>query len=196
MEIDIFSLLSFVLITTFTPGPNNISSASMGINFGYGKTIKYLLGISTGFFLNMLICSLVSSVLIQSFPKIEFFLRIAGASYILWLAYLTFKASYSIHQNRQKCFAFAKGFILQLINPKVFFYGLTLYSTFLSSISSHPVQLIISAMAFALVAFCATSTWTLLGTTIGKVLHKPKVILLINLILSAFLVYTALTILL
>jgi cysteine/O-acetylserine efflux protein len=31
-----------VLIASFTPGPSNISSASMGVLHGYKKTLNYL----------------------------------------------------------------------------------------------------------------------------------------------------------
>ena len=47
-------LISFVIVTTFTPGPNNISSAAMGVAYGYRRTIPYLFGIASGFFLVML----------------------------------------------------------------------------------------------------------------------------------------------
>jgi threonine/homoserine/homoserine lactone efflux protein len=35
MSIDLFPTISFVIITTFTPGSANISSASMGVLHGY-----------------------------------------------------------------------------------------------------------------------------------------------------------------
>ena len=57
MKIETFSLISFVIITTFTPGPNNISSASMGIMYGYKKTLDFLLGIAAGIFKR--ICSAI-----------------------------------------------------------------------------------------------------------------------------------------
>lgn len=46
LNIDFFATASFVLITAFTPGPNNISSASMGVLFGYHRTLAYLAGIA------------------------------------------------------------------------------------------------------------------------------------------------------
>ena len=46
MGIDFIPLVSFVMVTTFTPGPNNISSASMGVLYGYRDTVKYLAGLS------------------------------------------------------------------------------------------------------------------------------------------------------
>jgi hypothetical protein len=34
------ALLSYILISTLTPGPSNIVSASMGVLHGYRKTLK------------------------------------------------------------------------------------------------------------------------------------------------------------
>ena len=41
MNIDTIPLISFVIVTTFTPGPNNISSAAMGVAYGYRRTLTY-----------------------------------------------------------------------------------------------------------------------------------------------------------
>ena len=35
----IFTLILFAIVTAFTPGPNNISAAYSGFNFGFKKTI-------------------------------------------------------------------------------------------------------------------------------------------------------------
>ena len=50
MGIDYIPLVSFAVVTTFTPGPNNLSSASLGVLYGYRDTVKYMTGIMVGFF--------------------------------------------------------------------------------------------------------------------------------------------------
>ena len=191
MNIDIFSFLSFVIITSFTPGPNNITSASMGILYGYKKTLRYLLGIVCGFFMVMMICSLISSTLFNLIPSFEVIIHIVGAIYILWLAYHTLRASYSIEESDQHLFGFTKGFLLQLLNPKGIVYGLTIYATFLSSIVGRPLYLFLSALFLAFIAFCSVSTWTLFGTSIRTYMNRPKVKKAINTVLALLLVYTA-----
>lgn len=191
MGIDFIALTSFVLITTFTPGPNNISSAAMGILFSYQKSLRYLLGITTGFFGVMLLSGWVSATLLQLLPAVEPILRFVGAGYILWLAYHTFKASYTFDEEQQALLGFANGFILQLLNPKAIIYGLTLYSTFLSGILHREFYLFLSALMLAGVAFCAVSTWTLFGAAIRTYLKRPWMKQLLNTGLSLMLVYTA-----
>lgn len=191
MDSDLFALVSFVIIVNFTPGPNNISSASMGILFGYQKTLRYLAGISAGFFLVMLLCGWVSASMLQIFPAIEQVLRVVGAIYILWLAYHTLKSSYTFEEDQQLLFGFSKGFLLQLLNPKVLVYGLTLYSSFLGETITNPFSLLVSALLFAGVAFCATLTWALFGAAIRSYMHQPRIKQVLNAALSLLLVYTA-----
>jgi cysteine/O-acetylserine efflux protein len=189
--LDLLPLLSFVLITTFSPGPNNVSSASMGVLHGYRKTLRYLAGIAVGFVVIMLLCGWISNALLRVLPAFEVALRVVGACYILWLAYETLRASYNFGNGNQALLGFTKGLLLQVLNPKVIVYGLTLYSSFLASLAERPLGLILSALLLAGVAFCATSTWALFGTAIRAFLHQPKIQRAVNLVLALLLVYTA-----
>jgi len=191
MNTDLVALISFVLVTTFTPGPNNISSASMGILHGYRATLRYLSGISTGTFLIMLLCGWIASTLLQIFPAVESILRIVGALYILWLAFHTLKASYAFEEGEATSLGFPQGLLLQVLNPKLLVYGLTLYGTFLSSIVTNGIHLLLSALIVTTIGFCSISTWTLLGATIRAYLDRPRVKQVLNTALSLLLVYTA-----
>ena len=191
MSINIIAFFSFVLVTTFTPGPNNISSASMGVLHGYKRTLKYLLGIATGFFFVMVLCGWISTTLLKVFPSFETTLRFIGAGYILWLAFETLRASYTFQEGGQSLMGFARGLLLQVLNPKVIVYGLTLYSTFLAPITGNPAYLVLSALLLTAIAFCATSTWALFGWAIRTYLHQPRIRRFVNLGLSLLLVYTA-----
>ena len=191
MEIDFIPLVSFVMVTTFTPGPNNISSASMGVLYGYRNTVAYLAGITAGFFFIMLLCAYVSSALLKIMPALEPALRIVGAAYILWLAVGTAKASYTFNNSDQSPLGFKQGFFLQTVNPKVIVYGLTLYSTFLSSAAGSLTVLTVFALLFASTAFCATSTWALGGAVIKAHLRQQKIRALVNAGLVLLLVYAA-----
>jgi hypothetical protein len=41
--------LAFVFAMTFSPGPNNIMSASLGMMHGYQKALRFILGVVCGF---------------------------------------------------------------------------------------------------------------------------------------------------
>ena len=191
MNVEIFSLVSFVIITTFSPGPNNISSASMGMLYGYKKTVHFLLGITSGFFIVMICCAYLSSTLLLMVPASAKYLRWIGAFYILWLAVGILRSNVGLNDTAASHQAFLKGFILQLFNPKVAVYGLTLFSTFLASIAHHAGVLALSALVFALTAFVSTSTWALCGAAIKAKLKNDSFRRNVNILLSLMLIYTA-----
>jgi cysteine/O-acetylserine efflux protein len=192
MSIDFLAALGFILISTFTPGPNNISSAAMGTLHGFKSTWNYLLGITGGFFMVMLICALASASLLNIFPGLEIVLRYVGAAYTLYLAYGILKASYTFETENVKPLTFMNGLLLQVLNPKLIVYGLTLFSTFFAPIASQPIQLIVTVFLLTLLSLCSTSLWASSGTLIKRYMHHPRVKLVVNIGLSLSLVFTAL----
>jgi cysteine/O-acetylserine efflux protein len=191
MSIDLFPTISFVIITTFTPGPANISSASMGVLHGYKGALKFLLGLVSGFFLIMSLSGWISAALLRFFPALEPVLRYFGAAYILYLAFAILKASYTFESEDIKPMGYLHGLVLQISNPKLLVYAFTLFSTFLAPISGNGTLIILVVPLLALTAFCGVSTWALFGTVIKTYLHSPRAKMTVNIILSLFLVYTA-----
>jgi cysteine/O-acetylserine efflux protein len=188
---DYLPLISFVLITTFTPGPSNISSASMGVLHGYKNTLNYLLGLAGGFFLVMLLSGWISTTLLSFFPALEPALRYIGAGYIFYLAFAILKASYTFNEDDVKPMGFGHGLMLQILNPKLIVYAFTLFAAFLAPITSNVALLVLVVILLTMTAFCATSVWALFGTVIKTYLHYPRVKTSVNIILSLLLVYTA-----
>ena len=191
MSINLFPLLSFVLISTFTPGPSNIASASMGVLHGYKHTLKYQVGLAAGVFLVMLLSGWISITLLQIVPALEPALRYIGAGYMLYLALGILKASYIFTEKDVKPLGFVHGVMLQILNPKLFFYAFTLFSVFLISITGNLTLLLIAAALLSAISFGATSVWALFGAAIKTYLHHLRVKAVINGIFALLLVYSA-----
>ena len=190
--IDLLPLASFTIITTFTPGPNNIMCASMGILYGFKRSLPFMLGITIGFCLFMILCGGFSGVLIRTVPELEPWLRWLGAGYILWLAWSTVRASYALGENSSaSSFGFMKGFLLQFLNPKAFVFGLTIYTVFLAGKADSPIFLALTAPVFAVNTFIAISAWAISGAAISRYLHQRRVRIGVNLVLALGLVYVA-----
>ena len=193
MTTSLLSVLSYVLISSFTPGPSNISSASMAILHGYKNTLKYQTGLAIGVFLLMLLSGLLSTTLLNIFPALEPILRYIGAAYILYLAFGILKASYTFNEKDEKSLEFSHGLLLQILNPKLIVYAFSLFSAFLTPISGKITLVLIASILLASVSFCATSVWAIFGTAIKTYLHHPTLKIIVNIILAVLLVYTALT---
>jgi len=189
--INLGAFLTFVFVASFTPGPNNITCSSMGILYGYRRTLRYIAGILAGFTLLAILSGLVSGTLYALIPSLEGIMRLVGAAYILWLAYKTWKSSYQFSEEESPALGFANGFLLQLFNPKGLIYMLTIYTTFLASITDNFLLVVLSAIFLALVAFSSTSTWTLMGAGIKRFLRNPQWQRAINAGLALLLAITA-----
>ena len=194
MTTSLFSIISYVLISSFTPGPSNISTASMAVLHGYKNTLKYQLGLALGVFMLMFLSGLLSVTLLSIFPALEPILRYIGAGYILYLAFGILKASYTFAEKDAKPLGFVHGLMLQILNPKLVVYAFSLFSLFLASITKSFIPLALICVLLAVTSFCATSVWALFGTAIKAYLHNPRLKAIVNIILSLSLVYTAIAI--
>jgi threonine/homoserine/homoserine lactone efflux protein len=60
--------LSYVLISTFTPGLSNISRPSVASLHGYRNKLKYQAGLAAGVSALMLLSGLISATVLSVFP--------------------------------------------------------------------------------------------------------------------------------
>jgi len=192
-SIDFVSLIPFVFITTFTPGPNNIACTTMAINFGLKRSMGFLYGIFFGFVSVLLLAGFFSNILLKTIPDLEPIMRWIGAVYILYLAYNILKADYSFQQDNQQVqpFSFSHGFLLQFLNPKGIIYALTLYSAFLYSIIDIPRFIVLFAFILSSIGFLSLLLWASFGTLISRFLYQDKARKTVNLLLALLLAYTA-----
>jgi cysteine/O-acetylserine efflux protein len=188
---NLFPLVSYVLISTITPGPSNISSASVGVLHGYKNTLNYQEGLAAGVFLVMLLSGWISITLLRIFPALEPALRYIGAAYILYLAFGILKASYGFTEKDAEPLGFAHGLVLQALNAKLIVYAFTVFTAFLAPITTNAAVVVLAALILAVISFAAASAWALFGTAIKTYLRSPRLITTINILLSLSLVYSA-----
>ncbi len=189
MELVLFNLiptLTFVLVTTFTPGPNNTMSLVSGKNNGYKKSLKFLLGIFTGFFILMMLCGMFNRILFSVFPSIKPYISIGGSLYMLYLAVIILKSDLGSHSYSIN-FSYKKGLFLQFMNVKVIMYGLALYGTFISPYFNGILVVIISAFLLAATSFTSISLWSLSGSRFSSIINRyPRVFSIVTAGLMAF----------
>ena len=190
---NIFPFLSYVFITTFTPGPNNIMAMTNANQYGYRKTFRFTLGIFAGFAVVMLICSYFNLFLFSFIPKIKSFMEIIGVVYMLYLAYVIFKSSK--HYGTKKGIppnSFIAGLSLQFINPKSILYGITVVSNFIIPYYRSNFAIIIFSLFFAVIGFIAVTCWAFFGVLYQRFLSKYSKPF--NLIMGILLIYCAVSV--
>jgi len=120
-------------------------------------------------------------------------LTYAGAIYILWLAYQV-AISKSDNKTSDKQPSFWIGFILQVVNVKIFLFGITALTGYITPYYSSLETLLFFEMIIAIVGTIATLTWIFFGGLLQKTYFKHYRI--INIILALLLLQCAVALLL
>ena len=187
---DFYPFLVYVLVTTFTPGPNNIMAMTNGIHNRYLKLLKFLAGIFTGFFVVMLASGLLNVALTSLLPSLETWLKVLGVLDLLYLAVHVARSN-PIEEGAGKSpfNTFRFGFSMQFLNIKVILYGITVFSLFIVHTFRDPLTLSLFSILLAAVSFVSISCWALGGNLFRNLLRKNYRIF--NGIMAGLLVYTA-----
>ncbi|MDO9099125.1 MAG: LysE family transporter [Caldisericota bacterium] len=183
--------LSYAIVSIFTPGPNNVTASSLGMRIGYRRTIGFICGVVTGFFVIMLAAGLLTEVLVSAYERMALILRIVGVGYLLYLAYSLLRSSIHTHGASEAGSRYRDGLLLQLVNPKVILFALTMYATLLAPLTSNPLAVVLSALVMAGLAFVSTSLWALLGSAIQRFIGSPKVKVAYTAVMVLMLLYAA-----
>jgi len=191
MGVAVIPVLSYALVSIFTPGPNNITSSSLGMRVGYPRTLRFIGGVVTGFFCIMVASGLLTELLVSAYDRIAVILKIAGVTYLLWLVYTVLRHEQGPHASHEAGARYRDGLLLQLVNPKVILFGLTMYATLLAPLAKSWLAVVVSAASLAVLSFCSTSLWALLGAGIQRFIANPKVRFAYSLVLAGLLLYAA-----
>ncbi len=134
------SLLAFLLIAVgmvLTPGPNMIYLVSRSISQGTRAGLISLAGVATGFVFYIVAAAFGITALLFAIPYAYDALRLAGAAYLLWLAWQTLRpGGQSPFQVRQlpkdgPRRLYLMGLLTNLLNPKVAMLYLSLLPQFI-----------------------------------------------------------------
>jgi threonine/homoserine/homoserine lactone efflux protein len=134
------SLLAFALVSlgmVLTPGPNMIYLISRSITQGPAAGIVSLGGVALGFLFYMLCAAFGITALLLAVPYAYDALRLAGAAYLLWLAWQAVKPGGRSPFQVKKLTVdsprklFVMGFVTNLLNPKIAILYLALLPQFI-----------------------------------------------------------------
>ena len=113
------ALLVYALVTSITPGPNNLMLLASGVNFGIARTVPHMLGISMGFLVLLLAVGLGLGAVLTAFPALHTGLKISIAftivnlpSVSVWAGFGTALRGFLSDPVRLKWFNIAMGVLL------------------------------------------------------------------------------------
>ena len=189
----LFSFVIYALINAFTPGPGNILALNTMTNYGWKRGKPLFFGIFAGYFFVQALCAFFIFGLENLINPIMTVLTYAGAIYILWLAYQV-AISKPDNKTSEKQPSFWIGFVLQIVNVKIFLFGITALTGYITPYYSSLGMLLFFEMIIATVGTIATLTWIFFGGLLQETYFKHYRI--INIILALLLLQCAVALLL
>lgn len=185
------SFLTYAVVTAVTPGPNNIMSMSNGSRRGFQGALPFNFGILAGFSAVMILCTAFCSLLSTWIPKIKTPMLMAGACYMLYLAWETFHSSEPIQEDHSRD-GFLSGLLLQFVNPKIYIYCImSMEAYILPFYNGQPVPLLGFALLLAFIGFIFTLLWSAFGSIFKWLFSKRAK--LVNAAMALLLIYCAIS---
>ena len=181
---DIIVLLSFLgaaVLLTVMPGPDILFVTAQSISQNAKAGIATALGLCTGLLVHISAAIVGISAIIYSSATIFTIVKFAGAAYLLYLAFSSFRATTStVSLSKKPVIAYPKlykkGIIMNVLNPKVSIFFLALLPQFVQGNDNVPMQMLVLGLIFLVQAFIIFSFVSLLAGQIGHLLTKNNFI--------------------
>lgn len=171
----------YSVINAFTPGPGNILALNTVTNYGWKKGAPLFLGIFSGYYVVQMICAVFVYGVSALLPGMLGGMKYVGAAYILWLA-AHIAVSRPDRDGKERSASFLKGFMLQFVNVKIYLFGITALTGYVTNYSTALPVLVFFEFVIATIGTAATSAWIGAGMAIQKVYLRHY--RLINIILA------------
>jgi threonine/homoserine/homoserine lactone efflux protein len=164
-----------------TPGPNVLYLVSRTLAQGRAAGFVSLAGTSSGFLLHVLAAAFGLSAILAAVPLAYDAIRLAGALYLAWLAWTTWRSPDAVGAATVKeavppFTLYRQGFVTAILNPKVAMFQLALFPQFVDpsrgsvlaqSLILGATQIVIAIVGDSLFIFAAVSMRRFFGARPG-----------------------------
>ena len=177
----LFYFLGASVALTLAPGPDNIFVLTQGIARGRKPAIITALGMCSGISVHTVAAAFGISAVFYSSVIAFNAVKYAGAIYLLYLAYRTLKECTTVKltaaDDRDDVALFKRGFIMNVLNPKVAMFFLAFLPQFVTPNTNHfALQMLLLGFIFmmqAIAIFCLIGYFS--GSIGSFILSRPRI---------------------
>jgi threonine/homoserine/homoserine lactone efflux protein len=183
----LLALIAFALVTSVTPGPNNLMLMASGANFGFSRTLPHMLGISLGHAFMVFLVGLGVAQIFVVYPALGLVLKGVATIYMIWLAWqIAQSAAPSDGGGRGQPMTFLQAAAFQWVNPKAWAMALT--ATTVYAPGTGIASMLLVAVVFASVNLPSISVWAWMGQKVRRILTRPGRLVVFNRAMAVLLV--------
>lgn len=184
------ALAAFALVSSITPGPNNLMLMASGTNFGFARSVPHLLGVSIGFVLMLVVVGAGLGAALEAWPAAMLALKLVSAAYLLYLAWKIATAaapSATEHDTASRPLTFVQAAAFQWVNPKAWTMALTAMTVYVPA-DDRALGVLVVALVFGAVNLPSVGIWTAAGVQLRRLLHRPRALRAFNITAALLLV--------
>jgi threonine/homoserine/homoserine lactone efflux protein len=184
------ALAAFALVSSITPGPNNLMLMASGTNFGLARSVPHLLGVSIGFVIMLIVVGAGIGVALQAWPAAMMALKMLSACYLLYLAWKIATAAPISAGEADLCsrpLTFTQAALFQWVNPKAWTMALTAIAMYVPPYD-RTLGIVTVALVFGALNQPSVAIWTAAGVQLRRLLHRPKALRAFNITAALLLV--------
>ena len=179
---NIITFSFFTLALAISPGPDNIFVLTQSVARGAKYGIAIASGLITGCIVHTSLVALGFAVIIRDNEWLLWTIKIAGAAYLLFLAYKIYRAPAEINIDNDNRSSkglwqlYRVGITMNLLNPKVTLFFLAILSQFVIPELQYPewVQIYILGSVFMLISLIVFYAIALLAGQVSSLIRSSK----------------------
>lgn len=180
--------MTFALVMSITPGPNNTMLLASGVNFGFRRTVPHMLGITCGCMIMMMAIALGLGQIFTKVPALYPVMEALSVAYLLYLAWkIAASGALSVGDANERPMTFIQAAAFQWVNPKAWMMVITGATAF--HVSDNLLLNAFSlAIAFSIVNLPSISVWAAFGLAVRRFLSGPTALRAFNWTMAALLI--------
>ncbi|EJD6087986.1 LysE family translocator [Acinetobacter baumannii] len=188
------SMFLFSFAMSITPGPVNTVILSTSLNHGLKRSLPYISGATIGFTLLLIFMAFGLQSVLTQFPVVLKILAVCGTLFVCYIGIKIILSAANISISSAPVGHMLKdGFLLQWLNPKAWLAcvsGITMFTSI-----ENPQSLPIFIIIYFFTCYACLFFWGLCGDKFSVVLNQGNRLKYFNILMGAFLILSALLIL-
>lgn len=176
----LWALMTYSIVMTVTPGPNNLLLLTSGLNFGLRRTGWHMAGILSGVLLQICVTGAGLGALFALVPEVQTLLKLAGSAYMLWLARRLWHTDSLQTAAATRPIGFSEALAFQFVNPKAWVMATTVIAAFVPAGHEYGLRVVLAGVIFVTVGLPCISVWAASGVGLRAFIQAPAALRRIN----------------
>jgi threonine/homoserine/homoserine lactone efflux protein len=166
--------ITYTFVMSITPGPNNVMLTAAGASFGFRRTLPHMLGIASGFVVQLLALCAGLAALFARWPQLQSVLGWVGAAYLLFLGWRMLSRHDAAARLGAHPVTFMQAALFQFLNPKAWVMTLTAATLFLPRELGPLAAGAYMAIIAEGIGVPCMAAWALFGSSLRHLIGTPR----------------------